>query len=156
MGGHCAVGYFQDCVARSRSDHDFLWDVLISETNHGQFDRFGIGWELLKAQVVFPDSAPRYRSPVRKRNSPCAFCCHRVQMMVRSGPLNVLPKEMNCAFSGITEAGRIDRIRRKVAKYFKSRSGLILFAQLALPSHVIRRRFEYQMQVVLGDLKRRV
>jgi hypothetical protein len=46
--------------------------------------------------------------------------------MVRSAPSNVLPGGMNLAFRGIAEAGRIDRIRRKGAKYFMSRSDLVL------------------------------
>ena len=58
-GRHCAVCYLQNCVATSRSDDDFLSDILISETNHGEFDCFGRGSELLEAQVVFPDSAPK-------------------------------------------------------------------------------------------------
>jgi hypothetical protein len=42
--------------------------------------------------------------------------------MVRSGPLNALLREIDWAFNGITEGGRIDSISRKGAKYFMSRS----------------------------------
>ena len=58
-GRHCVVCYLQNCVANSRSDYDFLSDMLVSETNHRQFDRFGRGSNLLEAQVVFPDSASK-------------------------------------------------------------------------------------------------
>jgi hypothetical protein len=48
--GHCGVGYFQNCVAKSRSNHDFLSETLISETNHREFDGFGRGSELFEAK----------------------------------------------------------------------------------------------------------
>jgi hypothetical protein len=59
VGGHCAVVIFKNRVAKSRSNHDFLSDILISETNHREFDCSGRGPKLLEAQVVFSDSVPK-------------------------------------------------------------------------------------------------
>jgi hypothetical protein len=66
VSGHCAVGYFEKLrsVDRGRIT-GFLWDILIAETNH----RFRTGAELLKSQLVYPDSVPEVSSPVRNRNS---------------------------------------------------------------------------------------